>query len=153
MRSLTASVCATLILCACGGYGDGGYTITWSALSGPSASAHVHGPGSATDVAGELVDFAPTGQTTNFGSMTRSITAADIRSQGGQPAIPLDSLVKLLGNGNAYLDVHTNAHVDGEIRGQVVGTFRLARERPGEYGNQNSIDIGRSAQEHPSGAR
>jgi hypothetical protein len=31
-----------------------------------------------------------------------------------------DSLMVLLNNGNAYINVHTAAHGGGEIRGQVV---------------------------------
>ncbi len=35
------------------------------------------------------------------------------------PGISGDSLKALLNNGNAYVNVHTAAHVPGEIRGQV----------------------------------
>jgi hypothetical protein len=100
------------------------YTVTWSALSGPAAQVHIHGPGTVTDVVGTLLDFAPGAQTTTFGALTGSFGAADIRAQGGRPAISLDSLVTLLRTGNAYLDVHTAAFPDGEVRGQFVNPFR-----------------------------
>jgi hypothetical protein len=100
------------------------YTITWSALSGPATVAHLHGSGDATQVAGTLVDFVPSAQSTNFGTVTGSFTAADIRGQGGRPPISLDSLITLLGTGHAYMDVHTAGFPDGEIRGQLFGPFR-----------------------------
>ena len=99
------------------------YTIAWSALSGPAKEAHLHGPATPEDVAGSLVDFTVGAQSANFGALRGSFGAADIRPQGGRPAIALDSLVKLLGNGKAYLDVHTAAFPGGEVRGQVEGPF------------------------------
>jgi len=100
------------------------YIITWSALSGPATDVHVHAPGSAGDLAGVLVDLAPRGQGATFGTLIGSITAADIRPQGGQPPISLDSLITLLGDHSAYVDVHTAAFSGGEIRGQFVGPLR-----------------------------
>lgn len=100
------------------------YTITWSALSGPATGVHIHGPGSGTEIAGTLVDFAPNAQTTNYGSVTGSFTAADIRSQNGRPPISLDSLSALMGSEKAYVDVHTASYAAGEVRGQISGPFR-----------------------------
>lgn len=106
---------------------DGGrvsYSIVWSALSGPATAIHVHGPGNPTQLAGVLVDFVPGTQTTNYGLLTGSFTASDIRPQGGQPPISLDSLITLVRTGNAYADVHTAGYPDGEIRGPLGGPFR-----------------------------
>jgi hypothetical protein len=94
------------------------YTITWSGLSGPSLGAHIHGPGSGTEVGDILVDLPAVGQKTNYGSATGSIAAPNIHSQNGQPPISLDSLITLLGNRRAYVDVHTAAYFGGDIRGQ-----------------------------------
>jgi hypothetical protein len=100
------------------------YTVTWSALSGPAVEAHLHGASDTTDVAGTLVDLPVGMQTSSFGVLNGSFGAADIRSQGGRPAISLDSLVKLLAPGKVYMDLHTQAFPAGEIRGQVEGPFR-----------------------------
>ncbi|MEP6763638.1 MAG: CHRD domain-containing protein [Gemmatimonadaceae bacterium] len=96
------------------------YTVTWSLLSAKATSVQLHGAGTSTDVSGMLVEFAIPTSTTNFGTVNGSFTASDIRVQGGQPAISLDSLVKLLNTGNAYIDVRTAAYPSGEIRGQSV---------------------------------
>ena len=32
---------------------------------------------------------------------------------------PLDALIQLIASGDAYVNVHTDAHPDGEIRGQI----------------------------------
>jgi hypothetical protein len=98
------------------------FLITWSALSGPATSVRLRGPASANDVADVLVDIPLTlvPQTANHGTILGVITASDIRSQGGRPAIAMDSLVTLFGSGNLYLEVGTAAYPGGEIRGQTV---------------------------------
>jgi hypothetical protein len=47
------------------------------------------------------------------------ITATNSATTG---AITMDSLLVLMRNGNAYVNVHTTANPGGEIRGQVVGS-------------------------------
>jgi trimeric autotransporter adhesin len=102
------------------------YTVVWSALSGPAIAVDLHGPAAPNAVGGMLVsvplDANPLNA--NYGVAMGSFGAADIRPINGQLAIGVDSLVKLLGNGNAYLDVHTSAFQGGEVRGQVQGPFR-----------------------------
>lgn len=102
------------------------YTIIWSALSGPAIAVDLHGPASPNAVGGMLVSVPLDGNPLNatYGVAMGSFGAADIRPINGQPAIGVDSLVKLLGNGSAYLDVHTSAFQGGEVRGQVEGPFR-----------------------------
>lgn len=91
------------------------YTVTFSRLTGPPSMAHIHGPGNATQAVGVLVDFPTTGQTLTNGVLTGTFNAASIRN----PAISLDSLLTLMRNGNAYVNVHTTQFPGGEIRGQL----------------------------------
>lgn len=91
------------------------YTVTFSRLTGPPSMAHIHGPGNATQAVGVLVDFPTTGQTLTNGVLTGTFNAGSIRNT----AISLDSLLVLMRNGNAYVNVHTTQFPGGEIRGQV----------------------------------
>ncbi len=81
--------------------------------------AHIHGPAGPTTNAGIMVPLyePPAGTTPLDFTSTRTL------AQGVAPipnGVTLDSLVVLLGNGNAYVNVHTSAFGPGEIRGQVV---------------------------------
>ncbi|MEO7997559.1 MAG: CHRD domain-containing protein, partial [Gemmatimonadaceae bacterium] len=91
------------------------YVVTFARLSGAPIMAHIHGPGNSTQAVGVLVDFPTTGQTQNNGVLTGSFNAASIRNA----AISLDSLLVLMRNGNAYVNVHTTLNPAGEIRGQL----------------------------------
>lgn len=91
------------------------YVVTFARLSGPPIMAHIHGPGNSTQAVGVLVDFPTTGQTLNSGVLTGSFNAGSIRNA----AISLDSLLVLMRNGNAYVNVHTAQNTAGEIRGQL----------------------------------
>lgn len=91
------------------------YVVTFARLSGAPIMAHIHGPGNSTQAVGVLVDFPTTGQTQNNGVLTGSFNAASIRNA----AISLDSLLVLMRNGNAYVNVHTTQNPAGEIRGQL----------------------------------
>ena len=95
------------------------YVVTFSGLTAAPIMAHIHGPGNANQAVGVLVDFPTTGQTLNNGVLTGTFTAASIRAAAGQPAISLDSLLTLMRNGNAYVNVHTPLNPNGEIRGQI----------------------------------
>lgn len=96
------------------------YTVNYAGLTGAPTLSHIHGPADATKAVGVLVNFnvgTPTGGT---GSFTGTFTGADIVPASGQPAISVDSLVKLMRTGNAYVNVHTSANKGGEIRGQLT---------------------------------
>lgn len=92
------------------------YVVTFSRLSGPPNNAHIHGPGNSTQAVGVLVDLGAAGQTLNNGVLTGTFNAANIRNA----AISLDSLLVLMRNGNAYVNVHTALNPGGEIRGQLA---------------------------------
>jgi len=79
------------------------YTITYSGLSGPATAAHFHGPAAAGANAPPVVPLS--------GSMTSPIKGE---------ATLTDAQLADLQAGRWYLNVHTAANKDGEIRGQVV---------------------------------
>jgi hypothetical protein len=78
------------------------WTLTHSGLSGPITGAHFHGPATAGQTAGVVLPISGVGDSPSSGSVTLSAAqAAELRA------------------GNWYLNLHTAAHPDGEIRGQV----------------------------------
>jgi len=91
------------------------YVVTFSRLSGAPTNAHIHGPGTSAQSVGVLVDLPAAGQTLTNGVLTGTFNAASIRNA----AISLDSLLVLMRNGNAYVNVHTTLNPAGEIRGQL----------------------------------
>ena len=80
------------------------WDVYWSGLSGPPTAAHFHGPASKHNSAGVQVDLGGNG----FASPFRGSAALN-EQQAGQ-----------LLDGEWYINIHTAAHPDGEIRGQVL---------------------------------
>jgi hypothetical protein len=88
--------------------------------------AHIH-TGVAGVNGGVLVWLAPpngTAPQAASGAINGQLAAGRfnaswIRGVGGQPAITLDSLKKLMRTGAAYVNVHTSAFGGGEVRGQI----------------------------------
>lgn len=91
------------------------YHVTVSNITGVTA-AHIH-RGSSSEAGPVLRTlFAPSSPTeTVNGTLTSGSFAGTDADQ-----ITMDSLVVLMRNGNAYVNVHTTANPDGEIRGQVA---------------------------------
>src|SRR2546426_8873968 len=107
------------------------YTITISNISN-AVAAHIHGPVPAGQNAGVIVNLCGTGapapscaSATGFSGTLASGVATPV------PAVSFDSLLVLLRNGQAYVNVHTNDGVaptntgpgdfpGGEIRGQIA---------------------------------
>ena len=96
------------------------YTVSYANLSGAPILSHIHGPADASKAVGVLVNFNIGTPTSGTGSFTGTFTPADIVPASGQPAISMDSLVKLMTTGNAYVNVHTSTNKGGEIRGQLT---------------------------------
>lgn len=81
---------------------QGTYTITYENLSGPAMAAHFHGPAEQGKNAGVLVPVA--------GEM-----ASPIKGEAKFTA----EQEKDLQAGRVYLNIHTAANKDGEVRGQL----------------------------------
>jgi hypothetical protein len=104
------------------------YTLTYSNLqSSPTLFAHIHfgqpdvnggvmvflcGPAAATDK-GECPSTS--------GSVTGTIVPADVVGPAGQgiTAGEFQEVIRAIRNGRAYVNVHTDAHPGGEIRGNI----------------------------------
>lgn len=80
------------------------YTLTFDNLSGPATAAHLHGPATRRQNAGVLV---PLGDKNPTSPITGSVTLNDEQA-------------KALQSNRTYVNVHTAANPNGEIRGQVT---------------------------------
>jgi hypothetical protein len=78
------------------------WRITYNGLSGPATAAHFHGPASPGSNAGVEVNLGD--------DLASPITGSTILT---------DTQEQQLQAGQWYVNVHTAAHPDGEIRGQV----------------------------------
>jgi hypothetical protein len=78
------------------------WAIDFSGLSGPATAAHFHGPADPGANAGPV------------------ITLDDLESPSEGKATLTDEQAADLASGKWYVNVHTAAHPDGEIRGQVL---------------------------------
>ena len=75
------------------------WTVTYQDLTGDATVAHIHGPASETENAPPMVTLDPIDQGT--GDIT-------------------DEQVEAVKDGKTYVNVHTEMHPDGEIRGQLM---------------------------------
>lgn len=91
------------------------YTVAYQGITGPPTGLHIHSPGGVNAAVGISVDLLTTPLTATSGVLTGSFTAANIRTAG----VTLDSLLTLMRNGNAYVNVHSTTFPGGEIRGQL----------------------------------
>lgn len=90
------------------GYGS---AAGFSNLTGPATGMHIHGPAGAGTNAGVLVDLGP--------YSFPAVNPADGGVIVGNIAWPTNQTAALLA-GDTYLNVHTAAYPDGEIRGQLI---------------------------------
>ncbi|MBI4658894.1 MAG: CHRD domain-containing protein [Verrucomicrobia bacterium] len=88
------------------------FTISYSGLTGTATAAHIHGPATASDSAGVLIDLAGF----NGGAFGSSGLLSG--------SLPLTAeQVAIIANGEAYVNLHTAVHPGGEIRGQLIPRF------------------------------
>ena len=79
------------------------WTVTYSGLSGPATGGHFHGPATMGQNAGVALPFT--------GSLE-----SPIRGTATLTPAQMDAVM----NGNWYVNLHTAANPNGEIRGQVA---------------------------------
>jgi Cu/Zn superoxide dismutase len=85
------------------------FNITYSGLTGPATAAHIHGPGTAEEAVGVLINLAPfhDGPFGAAGSFSGTVTLSE-----QQLAWVIDRLT--------YVNIHTTQYPGGEIRGQIA---------------------------------
>jgi plastocyanin len=100
------------------------FNVWYEGLSGPATAAHVHGPASASGPETVLIDLEPYsgGESGNSGSLS------------GQIILSPEQQAMVLA-GRTYVNVHTQQHPDGELRGQIAPVLHQvhlngAKERP-----------------------
>ncbi|MGH7129824.1 MAG: CHRD domain-containing protein [Planctomycetaceae bacterium] len=92
------------------------YTIDVSDITGVFA-AHIHGPASTEVAAGVIVDLFAADPST--GTVNGQLVADSFTETNANQNVSMDSLLVLMRNGNAYVNVHTDENGGGEIRGQI----------------------------------
>jgi hypothetical protein len=101
------------------------FTLEYRNLTARPTAAHIHF--AQTKVNGGVIAFfcggggKPACPTTTSGTITGTITAADVVGPAEQGIAPHDfaGLVYALRTGNAYANLHSTRFPNGEIRGQI----------------------------------
>jgi hypothetical protein len=123
--SPTATGTATLVLTS-----DRMLTVTVTVagnLTSNVTMSHIHGPASAGATANIVLDFVPSMTAViNAGTRTGTIVSATydldalaVEATGVLRVSP-ETLIGMLNDGTAYVNVHTQTNPSGEIRGQVT---------------------------------
>lgn len=89
------------------------YSIGVTGLTGNPTGVHIHGPAGIGVNADLLVPLSAA-------AITTGLLASGEFNATSSPTVSFDSLLVLIRNGNAYLNVHTSLNPGGEIRGQIV---------------------------------
>jgi CHRD domain len=82
------------------------WNVSYSGLSGPATMAHIHGPAAEGKNAPPVIFLSEKG----------APVANPIK---GQATLTPEQAQQMMA-GDWYINIHTQAHADGEIRGQVV---------------------------------
>ncbi len=102
-------------------------TLSWngsySGLTGPVTAAHIHGPAAVGVNARAIVWLSDNlGQCKNGECRSKPDAKASNASPFSGSAILTDAQAAEMMNGLYYINIHTNAHPAGELRGQLVKT-------------------------------
>ena len=118
------------------------YRVNITGISNASA-AHIH-MGKAGENGDVIVDLlnTPTSKDkdTAYGMIFRG-NFSDSSLKGPMQGKTLDDLTAAMESGDTYVNVHTAAHQDGEIRGQLSNTDKPAGSS-NATGSSNSTDVG-----------
>ncbi len=84
------------------------FNIVYDGLSGPAVAAHVHAPADENSNAGVVLDLA-------------EFNGGAFGASGGMFSLPgnVPELVPAIISRSSYVNVHTEAHPGGEVRGQI----------------------------------
>lgn len=82
------------------------YTINWTGMTGNLSVAHFHGPASATESAGPMLDIT-IGTNGTSGTVSSTVTVTD-------------AFESALLDGRIYYNLHTVQYPNGEVRSQVT---------------------------------
>lgn len=85
--------------------------LNFAGITGQTA-AHIHGPADPDGNAPVLYTL-PTGQMTNHSFQASRLAEG----------VTFDQLLQVLKDGTAYINIHTSAHPDGEIRGHLLTSW------------------------------
>ena len=115
VTTTTATASATFTSSTSGAVTTIQYTVTVTGnLSGPVTNAHIHGPAAAGVNANPIVTLTvsnPTG--------TTGVLVSGSFTTTGNATINIAQLLTHMLAGNTYINLHTAANPNGEIRGQI----------------------------------
>jgi hypothetical protein len=98
------------------------YTLTWTGMTAVTNNAHIHGPTPATGngTAGVIVDFNGGGRTMTHGT-SGTATGTINFNDNFTATVSGDSLLFLMRNNRAYVNVHTvGPNAGGEALGMIT---------------------------------
>jgi hypothetical protein len=103
------------------------YQLTYSGLQGQVRQSHIHvGQRSVSGaivlwLCGTTTNPGPAGTQTcpQSGTITGTLTTADVQASGTQQVADLGDVIEALRAGDAYTNVHTDLSPGGEMRGQI----------------------------------
>jgi hypothetical protein len=98
------------------------YAVSYTGLSGPLVAAHIHA--GASGVNGQIMLPLTPGPSTMFGSLTQA------NFQSTSAATTWAAALNLIRTGRAYVNLHTAAHPQGEIRAQLKAAASAATPTP-----------------------
>lgn len=90
------------------------YDVHFSGLTGPLAAAHIHW-GAPGEAGPPIFGLTGTGTTS---PLTGTLTEADFMPAAGGPQTVAEAIAEIRA-GNAYVNLHTEANEEGELRGQL----------------------------------